>query len=95
MGKLVRDRIPELFGGNYYGMDEGQYKLELYKKLEEEVEELLENPTSLEEMADVAEVLSSILKVNNYSLRDLTAKMDAKRILRGGFEKRYYWERAK
>ena len=94
MGKLVRDRIPELFGGNYYSMDVEQFKLELYKKLEEEVEELLENPTSLEEMADVAEVFKAILKVNNYSLRDLTAKMDAKRIIRGGFDKRYYWERA-
>lgn len=92
MGKLVRDKIPSMINNcDYRVLDDFEFEIELYKKLEEEVAELLECPGSLEEIADVAEVLYTILKNSQYTLGDLITAMEHKNNNNGAFEKRYYW----
>ena len=88
--KLVRDRIPEIIenSGNHCEVEvvNNEVALEyLYKKLNEEVSELLEDK-NLEEIADVVEVLFSIGKKYGYSEKDILNKRSEKRKKSGGFE---------
>lgn len=76
--KLVRDRIPEIIenSGNHCEVEivNDEVALEyLYKKLNEEVSELLEDK-NLEEITDVVEVLFSIGKKYGYSEEDILNK---------------------
>lgn len=64
-GKLVRDRIPEIIRANgeepiSYRADPGEYRRRLREKLVEEVDEFLAADDSLEELADVLEVVYAI-----------------------------------
>ena len=95
--KLVRDRIPEIIkeAGRecvYRVADEKEYYAKLRDKLREEVEEFLEDPC-LEEAADILEVLEAILSREKY--RSVRAEQIAKRVTRGGFEKRIILESVK
>ena len=95
--KLVRDRIPEIIkeAGKecaYHVADEKEYYAKLRDKLREEVEEFLEDPC-LEEAADILEVLEAILSREKY--RSVRAEQIAKRVTRGGFEKRIILEAVK
>ena len=88
--KLVRDKIPEIIenSGNHCEVEivSDEVALEyLYKKLNEEVEELLEDK-NLEEIADVVEVLFAIGKKYGYSEKDILNKRSEKRKKSGGFE---------
>lgn len=88
--KLVRDRIPEIIetSGNKCEVEvvSDEVALEyLYKKLNEEVNELLEDK-NLDEIADVIEVLFAIGDKYGYSEDDVLAKRNEKRVNRGGFE---------
>ena len=88
--KLVRDRIPEIIenSGNHCEVEvvNNEVALEyLYKKLNEEVSELLEDK-NLEEIADVMEVLFAIGKKYGYSEKDILNKRSEKRKKSGGFE---------
>mgnify|MGYP004593908553 FL=1 len=88
--KLVRDRIPEIIenSGNHCEVEivSDEVALEyLYKKLNEEVEELLEDK-NLEEIADVMEVLFAIGKKYGYSEEDILNRKDEKKAKSGGFE---------
>ena len=88
--KLVRDRIPEIIenSGNHCEVEvvSDEIALEyLYKKLNEEVGELLEDK-NLEEIADVVEVLFAIGKKYGYSEEDILSKRCKKREKSGGFE---------
>ena len=88
--KLVRDRIPEIIknSGNHCEVEivSDEVALEyLYKKLNEEVSELLEDK-NLEEIADVVEVLFAIGKKYGYSEKDILNKRSEKRKKSGGFE---------
>ena len=88
--KLVRDRIPEIIenSGNHCEVEvvNNEVALEyLYKKLNEEVSELLEDK-NLEEIADVIEVLFAIGKKYGYSEKDILNKRSEKRKKSGGFE---------
>ena len=88
--KLVRDRIPEIIenSGNHCEVEvvNNEVALEyLYKKLNEEVSELLEDK-NLEEIADVVEVLFAIGKKYGYSEKDILNKRSEKRKKSGGFE---------
>lgn len=88
--KLVRDRIPEIIesSGNKCEIEvvSDEVALEyLYKKLNEEVSELLEDK-NLDEIADVMEVLFAIGSKYGYSEDDVLDKRNDKRDVRGGFE---------
>ena len=88
--KLVRDRIPEIIeaSGNKCEVERvsDQVALEyLYKKLGEEVNELLDDK-NLDEIADVMEVLFAIGKKYGYSEDDVLSKRNEKRNSRGGFD---------
>ena len=88
--KLVRDRIPEIIenSGNHCEVEvvNNEVALEyLYKKLNEEVSELLEDK-NLEEIADVIEVLFAIGKKYGYSENDILNRRKDKKSKSGGFE---------
>ncbi|GAA3663788.1 nucleoside triphosphate pyrophosphohydrolase [Asaccharospora irregularis] len=88
--KLVRDRIPEIIesSGNKCDIEvvSDEVALDyLYKKLNEEVSELIEDK-NLEEIADVMEVLFAIASKYGYNEKDVLDKRDEKKSARGGFE---------
>ncbi|MDV8110624.1 nucleoside triphosphate pyrophosphohydrolase [Bacillus sp. BAU-SS-2023] len=88
--KLVRDRIPEIIesSGNKCEIEvvNDEIALEyLYKKLSEEVSELLEDK-NLDEIADVMEVLFAIGAKYGYSEEDILDRRNDKKDARGGFE---------
>ncbi|WGX74449.1 nucleoside triphosphate pyrophosphohydrolase [Paraclostridium bifermentans] len=88
--KLVRDRIPEIIesSGNKCEIEvvSDEVALEyLYKKLNEEVCELLEDK-NLDEIADVMEVLFAIGSKYGYSEEDVLNRRAEKKDARGGFE---------
>ncbi len=99
--KLVRDQIPEIINNNgeesvIRVLDDEEYKVELYKKLIEETNEIIDSKNSeetLEELADVLEILKSIAELNNKKLVDIITMADQKRLKRGGFEKRIFLEK--
>jgi predicted house-cleaning noncanonical NTP pyrophosphatase (MazG superfamily) len=89
--KLVRDNIPEYLDGKGISYEkkvatEEEYKEELFKKLQEEIEEFLisKNP---EELADIIEVVEALKKLPEF--KDIeNVRLDKLR-KRGGFEKRF------
>ena len=96
MGKLVRDRIPEIIRADGKTpiiriMDDEEYVKELDRKLCEEVEEYRADG-SIEEMADILEVLQTVCIARGYTLRQLEEVRRKKAEERGGFNKRIYWE---
>ena len=88
--KLVRDKIPEIIKAQgkqckvYVAVNE-DYEQRLKDKLEEEVQEFLENPC-VDELADIQEVLLSIAEVNRWNL---SGARIAKNFIRGGFYRRF------
>lgn len=90
--KLVRDRIPEIIekSGKKFVidvMDEEAYKIELNKKLMEEVQEYLENE-SVEEIADILEVIYSILKLKGVTIEEVEHIRKQKKATIGGFDQK-------
>ncbi len=88
--KLVRDRIPEIIeaSGNKCEVEvvSDEVALEyLYKKLNEEVGELLEDK-NLDEIADCLEVLFAIGAKYGYSEDEVLGRRNEKKLERGGFE---------
>ncbi|ALW89075.1 nucleoside triphosphate pyrophosphohydrolase [Deinococcus actinosclerus] len=90
MGKLVRDRIPDLFSGQTRTLTEGEYCAALRAKLEEEVAEYLDSGDA-EELADVLEVLRALAALHGLSPEELEALRRAKADARGGFAGRVWW----
>lgn len=95
MGKLVRDRIPEIIRNDGKSpiieiLSDTEYLSELDKKLNEEVAEY-QADKSIEEMADVLEVLFAICEARGYSVEDLMQVRESKREKLGGFKERIYW----
>ena len=104
--KLVRDKIPEIIGrtgkkATYRVLNEDEYKEYLERKLDEEVAEFHKGK-SIEELADIEEVLRALLNVKNVSydevVKALAEVLDSdvfklsdtyfkKNRERGGFEK--------
>lgn len=87
--KLVRDRIPEIIeaSGNKCEIEvvSDEVALEyLYKKLNEEVGELLEDK-NLDEIADCLEVLFAIGAKYGYSEDEVLGRRNEKKSKRGGF----------
>ena len=70
-------------------MDDDEYIKELNKKLLEEVHEFIEE-NAVEELADVMEVIQSIMRVKNISYEELKKVQALKREQKGGFNDRVY-----
>ena len=90
--KLVRDKIPEIIYNTgskpkVYIANEIEYSEHLKKKLQEEVQEFLEDPC-VQELADIQEVILSIATMNGWD-ELLERERVAKNINRGGFAKRF------
>ena len=90
--KLVRDDIPKIIEADgkkafTHIAEEKEYQEALEKKLQEEVDEFLENP-SVEEVADILEVLRTICVSKDIDISKLEEVRQAKANERGGFEKR-------
>jgi|ETNvirenome_6_85_1030632.scaffolds.fasta_scaffold02971_18 predicted house-cleaning noncanonical NTP pyrophosphatase (MazG superfamily) len=87
--KLVRDRIPKIIqqsGGSceYHVADLPEFKSMLFDKIDEEVGEFRENP-SLEEAADVYEVIRTLLWIHKLDIEDVIIAANEKSQQRGGF----------
>lgn len=90
--KLVRDRIPEIIestGGvcRTRVLGDAEYLAALDAKLREELDEYLADG-SIEELADLLEVLRACAAARGCSLDELEAVRSRKAEERGGFEKR-------
>ena len=99
MGKLVRDRIPEIIKAtgataHFHVLDESGYEAALLDKLVEEAEELRDATPDgrLEEAADVYEVLLAVADHLGVNLDDVARRAGSKRAERGGFERRLWLE---
>ena len=95
--KLVRDKIPEILEkeGKRYVIQyaEKEKMLDLLKdKLKEESREFLQD-NSLEELADIVEVVFSLANELGYSEEEVLVKRTEKREEKGGFEEGIVLER--
>ena len=95
MGKLVRDKIPQIIMSDgkipiVRTLSDEEYLTELDRKLDEEVAEY-QADKSLEEMADVLEVLFAICEARGHSVDELMKLRDEKREHRGGFQEKIFW----
>ncbi len=90
--KLVRDKIPEIIENSgktctVETLPDEKYTAMLDAKLNEELAEYQESK-SLEELADLLEVIRAVTVARGYSLEDLERVRAEKAAKRGGFEKR-------
>ncbi|SDH81401.1 Predicted house-cleaning noncanonical NTP pyrophosphatase, all-alpha NTP-PPase (MazG) superfamily [Pseudobutyrivibrio sp. 49] len=95
-GKLVRDKIPEIIRADGKTpitriLSDEEYLQELDRKLNEEVAEY-QADKSIEEMADVLEVLFAICEARGHSIEELMEVKQAKQDKRGGFRDKIFWE---
>lgn len=96
--KLVRDKIPQIIENNgrkavyRYLNDNTEYLNELEKKLNEELNEY-QDSKSLEEMADILEVLFSLCIARGYSVEELLKMREEKAMIRGSFKEKIFLER--
>ena len=95
MGKLVRDKIPDIIRAAGKEpiiriLPQEGYLQELDRKLDEEVAEYQADKT-IEEMADIVEVLFAICEARGYSIEELMQVREMKKEKRGGFKDRIYW----
>ncbi|WP_044640481.1 nucleoside triphosphate pyrophosphohydrolase [Risungbinella massiliensis] len=101
--KLVRDRIPEIIVNSnkeavFRKLDEKEYLVEARKKLEEELLEYLESENdqdSLEELADLLELIYALAEVHGSSREKLEEIRSEKAEKRGGFQKRLFLSEVK
>lgn len=90
--KLVRDRIPEIIEKSGKKavieiLDDHRYKQLLDDKLGEELREYLAN-YSVEELADLIEVIYAILQYKGISLQEFETLRSKKAAERGAFQER-------
>ena len=95
--KLVRDNIEEIMIKNGAKpvtriLDDEEYLIELNKKLLEEVNEYLESG-SIEEIADIEEVILAIIKTKGINKEELEEVRKQKVLKRGAFNKKVFLER--
>ena len=94
--KLVRDRIPEIIESAgkkciCTELSDGEYLTMLDAKLNEELAEYQESK-SLEELADLLEVMQATVLARGYTLDELERVRAEKAAKRGGFAKRLLLE---
>lgn len=92
--KLVRDRIPEIIENDGKQcvcevLSSEDYLTLLDEKLQEELNEY-EESKSLEELADLLEVMYAVVKARGWSVEELEQVRKEKAKQRGGFEKRTF-----
>ena len=92
--KLVRDNIPSIIEKNGRNVNYKQIKNQKEKlsflglKLIEESKEYVQNQ-NIEELADILEILYSILELTNTSFDNLQKIRREKKQVKGGFDKGY------
>ena len=96
--KLVRDKIIDIIESegrktSYKILDNEEYRKELNKKLQEEVNEYIED-NNVEELADIVEVIYGILNSMDVSIEDFEKIRISKQEKRGAFNKKIYLEKA-
>ena len=95
--KLVRDNIPHIMESdpalkglkiNTKTLDNQEYETELKKKLiEESMEVVAANEGHLkEELADIYEIMTTLMRIKGISMDDLKQTAHEKRMDRGGFD---------
>lgn len=92
--KLVTDKIPKIIEqdgkkAKVTVLDDIEYHKCLINKLHEEVQEFIESD-DVEEIADIIEVIDSILKVKGITWSHIRDIQDNKRKKNGGFNKKYF-----
>ena len=90
--KLVRDFIPNIIEADgksciYETLSDEDYIYLLDQKLNEELAEY-QDSKSLEELADLLEVMQSVVKARGWTLEELEQARADKAAKRGGFEKK-------
>ncbi len=90
--KLVRDRIPEIIASDgktctVEVLSDSRCLQMLDAKLTEELEEYQES-RSLEELADLLEVLRAVVRARGWTWEELEQARREKAAQRGGFEKK-------
>lgn len=96
--KLIRDDIPQIIKSTGKDcrtriLDEEEYKKELIIKLKEESEEYYaaqNSEESLEELADMLEVIRALATVHGATWEELEGLREKKAEARGGFQERVY-----
>ena len=92
--KLVRDRIPEIIEASgrtcvAVTLPNDAYIRALDAKLDEELAEYQQSK-SLEELADLLEIMGAVVKARGYTWDDLTRIRKEKRAARGAFDQRIF-----
>ena len=92
--KLVRDRIPEIIESDgkicvCETLSDEDYISLLDQKLDEELAEYQESK-SLEELADLLEVIQAVVKARGWTVEELEQVRAEKATKRGGFEKKIF-----
>ena len=94
IGKLVRDKIPQIITDSgkqcvFRVLDDSEIVYYLRKKLEEECREFMEDG-SIDELADLLEVIESIAFRMNISWSELMNIKQNKARQNGAFAKKYF-----
>ena len=94
--KLVRNKIPEIIKQAdktpvTHTLTDDEYISELDRKLNEECAEY-QADKSIEELADMLEVMYAITEARGWSVSELEAVRKSKAEKRGGFKKKIYLE---
>ena len=92
--KLVRDRIPEIIKSEgrivkIKILNDEEYRCELNKKLQEEVNEYIED-NNIEELADIVEVIYGILNSMDVSIEEFEKVRKDKEEKRGAFKEKIF-----
>lgn len=94
--KLVRDYIPEIIASDgktciWTTLSDEEYLTLLDQKLNEELAEYQQSK-SLEELADLLEVMRAVVKARGWTLEELEQVRAEKANKRGGFDKKILLE---
>ncbi len=97
--KLIRDNIPTILQQKgittkTHIADKKEYTKKLLEKLEEEVKEYTQSQT-IDEMADIFEVITTILKEKQWTIEQVIAVQQQKREQKGAFTARIILEETK